>query len=213
MTRRPRILLIATAAAIAAAIGFLALANSGLLRIEVWERDTPLTAPITVTAVRDGALTLADGRALRPAGITRADTVSAEDFDRALRVITAQGVTITRDLGDGRAFLGAEPRFYNWCGTRGDNGNPWARCAGWYIQCPISELLIQSAYADPALDQPGLTPHERWRLEGVEHFNPIAERPTTISEELVALEVDGYERLFSVYDELLEAMWKPPPAP
>jgi hypothetical protein len=74
-------------------------------------------------------------------------------------------------------------------------------------------MLIQSAYATPAPDQPGLTPRERWRLEGVEHIGDIAESPTRVSPELNAFRYAGGERYFSTYDEFLEAVWMPPPTP
>jgi hypothetical protein len=211
MKQGPRSLAIAVTVGVAALATLIILARTGTFRAEVWERDTPLIHPIAVTSVQNGSLTLADGRTLRPAGISRPDTVSPDNFDLALRVMCDQGVLVLRDLGDGTAFLLAEPRFYNWCGTRGYKGNPWARWAGSYLQAPVSELLIQSAYAQPALDQAGLTPRERWRLEGAEHLDAIAESPRRVSEELAAFEFNGIERNLSEYETLLEMLWKPPP--
>lgn len=184
----------------------------GVFDFDVWERDAPLLNPIAVTRVHNGTLMLADGRTLRPAGVRRIDGVSIEDYDRALRVMTAQGVVVLRDLGDGSAFLLSEPKFYNWSGTRGYKGNAWARWGGSYLRCPLSELLIQSAYAESDLDQAGLTARERWRLEGVRQIG-VDKSPTRISEGLAALRYDGNERFLRDYDAVLEMLWTPPPSP
>jgi hypothetical protein len=199
--------IIAVFGAIAA---FAILSEYGAFNVEVWERENPLKNPVAVTNVSNGTITLADGRSFRPAGVQRAHNVSIEDYDYALGVIAAQGVVVARDLGDGRALMLAEPKFYNWCGTRGYNGNPWARWAGSYIQCPISEVLVQSGYGQLDLDTPGLTPRERWRLKGIEHVCPIAESPTRISRDLSAFRYGGIESCFDNYDEMLESVWKPP---
>lgn len=196
-----------------ALIVVLILSESGAFNVDIWKRENPLANAIPVRRVLDGALSLADGRSFRPAGITRRETVSRADFDAALTTITAQGIVVIRDLGDGRALLMAEPKFYNWCGTRNYRGNPWARWAGSFLQCPVSELLIQSGYAAPALDQPGFTPLELWRLEGALHASPQPTEPTQLSSTLTALRYDGSSNAFDHYDEFLEAVWKPPPNP
>jgi hypothetical protein len=213
MKRGPRCIAIAVAAAVGAVVTFLVLSESGAFNTEVWEREDPLVNPSTVASVREGTITLVDRRAFRPAGVGRRDEVSSDDYDRALRVIVAQGVVVIRDLGDGRAFLVAEPRFYNWCGTRAYNANPWARWAGSYLRCPVSELLIQLAYAKPVLDQPGLSSRERWRLEGVGQIGGVADSPTPISQTLAAFRYNGSERYLGDYDTMLETVWKPPPSP
>lgn len=201
------------AAALLLVVGLLTLLSLvGVFDFDVWERDAPLFNPIAVTSVHNGTLMLADGRTLRPAGVRRSDGVSSEAYDRALRVMCAQGVVLLRDLGDGSAFLACEPKFYNWCGTRHHNGNPWARWGGAYLQCPMSELLIQSAYAESDLDQSGLAARERWRLEGVRHLGVDAS-PTRISEGLAALRYDGNERFLRDYDAVLEMLWTTPPSP
>jgi hypothetical protein len=201
------------AAALLLVVGLLTLLSLvGVFDFDVWERDAPLLNPIAVTGVHNGTLMLADGRTLRPAGVRRIDGVSIEDYDRALRVMTAQGVVVLRDLGDGSAFLLSEPRFYNWSGTRNYKGNAWARWGGSYLQCPLSELLIQSAYAESDLDQSGLTARERWRLEGVRQIG-VDKSPTRISEGLAALRYDGNERFLRDYDAVLEMLWTPPPSP
>ncbi len=190
-----------------------ALSATELFDYDVWTREHRLVSPTEVTSVRDGTITLADGRAFRPAGVRRSKDVTSQDFDKALRVIVAQGVFVTRDLGDGSATLVAEPKFYNWCGTRGADGIPWKRNAGWYLPCPVSELLIQTAYAIPDLDQPGLTPKERWRIEGVEHLGAMDDAPTRIFDELNALRFGGHAIYLDNYDATLELMWKAPPSP
>ena len=196
---------------VAAFIAFSALSESGVFDYDVWKREDPLVSPLTVTSVREGAITLIDGRVFHPAGVRRPEGVAADDYDNALRIIVAQGVVVVRDLGDGSAFLLAEPKFYNSCGTRNADGIPWKRWAGSYLQCPVSELLVQTAYAVPVLDQDRLTARERWRLEGVEHIGAIAESPTRISMELGAFN-GGNESYLRDYDATLELMWKPAPS-
>ena len=134
--------------AIPIVISFLVLAPTCIFVRERWVRDNPMKNAIGVVAVRNGAVTLADGRIFRPAGVSRAEAISTEEYDRALRVIVRQGVVVIRDLGDGRAFLRTEPKFYNWCGTSGT----FTHWAGSYIQCPLSELLIYAGYARAEVD-------------------------------------------------------------
>lgn len=209
MKRRPRTITIAVGI-IAILVVCFVLSAAGVFDYDVWKRENPLVSPTAVTTVQDGTITLADGRTFRPAGIDRRAEVAPDKYDAAIRVIVAQGVVVLRELGDGRAFLLAEPKFYNSCGTRNMDGIPWKRWGGSYLQCPVSELLIQSAYAKPALDQPGLKPKERWRLEGVEHIG-LEDSPTCISVELNALEFGGLESYFKNYDEVLELLWTPSP--
>lgn len=191
------------------AVGVLSL--TGVVNYDVWTREQPLLAPIGATSVRDGAVVLADGRVLCPAGVRRVDGVSVEDYDLALRVIVAQGVVVVRDLGDGTAILRAEPRFYNPCGTRRMDGNPLKRWGGSYIQCPESELLLQTGYATPALDHAGLSAKERWRLEGATQLSGVPETP--IADRLMAFRSGGESNWFGDYDGILETVWKPPPSP
>lgn len=184
-----------------------------LFHKEVWTRDHPLLNPIPVTQVAGGVLTLADGRKLRPAGIRRAEGVTPADYDLALRTLTAQGVLVNRTLDDARAILTAEPKFYNWCGTRGMQGDPYAHWAGGYYPCPVSEFLIIARYAEPDPDQPGLTPHERWRIEGAVNFWPEQEGPLTIRThpDLTAFRYDARASLLTDYDTRLEIAWPTPP--
>jgi hypothetical protein len=183
----------------------------GFFVSEVWTREQPLTNAVSVASVHDGVIQLSDGRRLRPAGVQRHTGVSAEEFDQALCVMTAQGLVVNRDLGDGRAFMTVEPKFYNWCGTRGYKGRPWAHWAGGYVACPLSELLIQSAHATPDLHEDGLTSHELWRLEGVLHVEWIADVPTKVSHDLVALRYDGTPLFWRTFESELEVLWRPPP--
>ena len=212
MKRAPRTILITAIAVVAAFVVFIVLSASGVFDVDVWERENPLANAIVVTTVQDGTVTLSDGRTFRPAGVRRRENVSVEDYDDALRVIVAQGVVVTRDLGDGTAFLLAEPKYYNWCGTRcGYKGNPWARWAGSYLQRPLSELLILSAYAQPDLEQATLTAREQWRLEGVERFVRSGAQPVRVSDNLVALTYNGNVTTLDDFDAKLAVLWKPPP--
>lgn len=213
MKRRPRTIDFLFAGMAVAMGVFFALSENGAFNTEIWKREDPLVNPIAITSVRDGAITLADGRTIRPAGVRRRTSVAAEDYDHALRLVGAQGVVVIRDLGDGTAFLLAEPKFYNWDGTRNYEGSPWKRWAGSYLRCPVSEFLILSAYASPAPEQAGLTEHERWRLEGVDHLGGIGESPRRISDALAAFRYDGSESYLSDYDTNLELIWKAPPPP
>lgn len=214
MKRGPRTILIISITLVAALVVFILLSANGIFDIEIWERESPLPNAMSVTTVRDGTVTLSDGRTFRLAGVRRREDVSVEDYDNALRVMVAQGVVVTRDLGDGTAFLLGEPKFYNWCGTRcGYKGNPWARWAGSYLQRPLSELLIFSAYARPDLEQASLTARERWRLEGVGRFVRTGARPVGVSRDLVALEYSGSVSTLDSFDAKLEVLWKPAPLP
>lgn len=103
---------------------------------------------------------LADGRRFAPAGVKRKASVSQSDFDTALRIACAQGVEVTRDLGDGRAFLLADPKFWNWCGTH----DGWRHWAGGTVSCPLSEFLVLAGYAEFDDRQEGLTDRERCRF-------------------------------------------------
>jgi hypothetical protein len=213
MDRSYRRLVIALVALVAAVAGFVVLAEIGAFNTEVWVRESPLIGAIKVTGVQDGVISLADGRALTPAGVVPCNGVSVEQYDEALRVMVAQGVVVMRDLGDGRAFLLVEPKFYNWCGTRGYEGNPWAHWAGIYLPAPLCELLVQTGYAQYDPDEPGLTARERWRLEGVPQLGGVANSPVRISSRLVALQYDSQAHLWSDYEAFLEAVWKPAPSP
>jgi hypothetical protein len=199
------------AAGLLAAAAVVVVFGTGLLHKEVWTRDTPLANPIAVTQVRAGALTLADGRVLRPAGIRRAEGITPDDYDLALRVLTAQGVLVDRTLDDARAMLTAEPKFYNWCGTRGMAGDPFAHWAGCYVQSPVSEFLIHAGYAEADLDQPGLTEREQWRLEGATHLPPERKTPIPARAESMAFEYEGGLQSFADYEGWLEVLWPPHP--
>lgn len=210
MSIRRRIFLI-TAAAVLAAAGLGTVAFLGGAS-DVWDRKAPLIDAIPVVSVHEGVLTLADGRSFRPAGISRREPVSQSELDRAIRAITAQGVTVTRDLGDGRAFLLAEPKFYNPSGTRAYYRNRWLYWAGKYVECPLSELLIQTAFADPALTEPDLTPREIWRLQGAQSLAYPDSARTRISTDGGALRHDSHMcGIFEDYEWYLDAAWKPPP--
>ncbi|MBX9737600.1 MAG: hypothetical protein K2X32_11810 [Phycisphaerales bacterium] len=198
---------------VAAVTMLIVLGANNFLVTDIWYRENPLVDPVSVISVHEGKITLRDGRVFRPAGVQRAKNVSPDEFDTALRVMCAQGVVLIRDLGDGSAFLLAEPKYYNPCGTRNHNGIPWQRSAGRYFQCPLSEFLIQSGYAVCDLNRPGLTARERWRLEGVEHIAGVDPEPRWIAVEIAAFRQGGDERSFEDYDATLELMWKPPPAP
>lgn len=172
-----------------------------------WTRDNPLIGAVAVTAIKDGAITLADGRCFRPAAVRQRANVSAAEYDAALRAITNQGVVVVRDLGDGSALLLAEPKFYNWC------GNSAPHWAGSYYQCPVTDLLVRTAYADPWLDQPGLTARERCRLEGLGSLFHIEDTPIELSRDGTAFRLEGDERHLIDYEGMLETFGKVPPPP
>jgi hypothetical protein len=75
----------------------------------------------------------------------------------------------------------------------------------------VSELLICSANAEADLDEAGLTPRERWRLEGVGTLGIVGDEPTSVSDRSIAMRFDGSVRLLGDYELNLERMWKPPP--
>ena len=212
MRRMPRKFAIAIIAVVAAVAACLFFSPNGLFNLEVWEREKPLVNPVAVTSVREGVITLANGRTIRPAGVRRREGVSVDAYDNAIRVMAAQGVEIDRDLGDGTAFLKAKPKSYNWCGTRGYKGNPFARWAGSYFQCSLSELLIRSGCAASDLDNNGLTDRERWRLVGIEQIGRQRKSELRISKDSGAICYDVF-----LCDECsgrdLQILWRPMQSP
>jgi len=136
-----------------------------------WKRDHPLQGATQVERVENGVITLAGGEHIRPAGIREAPGLGPGEFDIFLRVATAQGVVIERQVDDSSALLQVEPRFWNWCGTSQRSKN-WA---GSYLQSPLSELAIICGVADPDLAQPGLSDQESERLAACEQLRPGVE--------------------------------------
>ncbi|MEZ6233794.1 MAG: hypothetical protein R3B68_06355 [Phycisphaerales bacterium] len=178
----------------------------GSLAPEWWDRKHPLAAPLSVDGVADGRITLADGRVFEPAGIRWAPGVDPAARDEFLRVVVARGVEIDRDLGDGRAFLRAEPRFYNWCGTCREQRRNWA---GSYAQVPLSEYLVYSGAAEPDTAQAGLTARDRWRLDGVDDLF-IIQPIESAQARRDALPFDAWAGMFVDYERLLAAQVSPP---
>ncbi|MBL0871400.1 MAG: hypothetical protein IBJ18_12580 [Phycisphaerales bacterium] len=204
-----RTITIILACTIAAAITLVVLDELDTFTVDFWDRKHPLVNPLAVTSVESGRITLADGRVLTPAGIRRRDNITDQQFDDALRTCVAQGVIINRDLKDGRAFLTVEPKFYNWCGTCARKRGSRKRWKGTYFQAPLSELLVVQGYAHIELDQPNLTPLERWRLEGTKHLNP-PDKPNWILIETPAFRYDTTPAYMLDYDDFLEIYSKPP---
>ncbi|MBS0188319.1 MAG: hypothetical protein JSS51_09630 [Planctomycetes bacterium] len=197
---------------VAAYMAFRVIDEQGAFDTTFWTRENPLQGAIQVHEVRDGVLKLVDGRSFRPAGVWRGAWMTTEQFDSVLSVMAAQGVVIDRDVGDGSAFMTVEPKFYNWCGTRGCGGrNRHERWAGGYFVCPMSYLLIQACYADPDVQQAGLSATDQWRLQGT---NRICERrggPNNWSQTNKAFRYDVFVRDFANLDETIEREWKPRP--
>jgi hypothetical protein len=171
-------------------------------REESWRRPNPLMNPISVVEVRDGMITLEDGRVMQPAGVVPAQGISAESWDRFLRVSTAHGVEVERVLDEDRALLRVEAKFYNWCGTCRSRGGNWA---GDYVQAGLGELAILCGYADLAPDQSELTEQELWRLRGCVELRPDQE-PFRISESSNALRFDSVAFMLRDIDNYIEAV-------
>lgn len=172
---------------------------------ERWDREHPLTNPDVVVGVEGGRLTLADGRVLEPAGVARTEEVDPATYDAFLRAVTAQGIEVVRDLGDGRAMMRAEPKFWNWCGTCRRRGGNWA---GSYFNVSLSEYLCYAGYAVPVEDQQGLTPRERWRLAAAEEFY-VQPEPLGFRDD--AIVYDSGARNFFDWDVIAEVFAGPPP--
>ena len=79
----------------AALTTFIVLSANGVFDYDVWYRETPLRDPITVTSVRDGTMTLADGRSFK-AAIIGADA----DLDVAVLKVDAGTPLPQVPLGD-----------------------------------------------------------------------------------------------------------------
>ncbi len=180
---------------------------------QIWIREHPLSNPLAIAGVSEGFITLDDGRKFKPAGIRRHDRVNQTDYDRILEAVVAQGVKVVRDLGDHRALLVAEPKFYNWCGTYNSSWLGSTRWAGTYHQVPVSELLIAEGVAEPDVGQLGLTALERWRLQGVRNALVMYSAPDIAKIHDSALRYGGWERELSNLDESLTDMVGPPPKP
>ena len=164
--RRLEILLVgALVVSIVVVAAYFTLEFSGVLDRDVWTREHPLTSPIAVVSVKDGVVTLSDGRSFAPAGVERAQIITPAKYDEALAAATDQGVEVLLDLGSGRAALMCEPKFHNTCGTRGYKGDRHAWWAGGTFGCRLSEFLIYSGYATITTGKPELPPREQWRLE------------------------------------------------
>lgn len=196
----------------AGGVFFLVLPGLGIVVREVWTRGVPLVAPLVATSVHDGAITLADGRTFRLAGVARREGVPAAEYDGALRAMVAQGVVVVRDLGNGSALLVGEPRFHNWCGTH----RGWTHWAGALIQCPLSELLVLGGWADANPTESGLTSREAWRIEGVVHAFSVSSRPRRVLtlREGPAIDFSSDEWALSDQercDRFIEDVWKAPP--
>ncbi len=179
-------------------------------RKSFWTRKTPLVDPIACTSVKDGVVTLADGRSFRAAGVSKLEEVSATDYDAALVVMVAQGVVMERDLGDGRAFLTVEPKFANTCGTCGRNyGGRFGYWSGNMYKGSLSHFLICTGYARADLSEPGLTKRDRWRLTGVEEHLKLTE-PLEIWRPGQSFRYETNGRGLAEVDEFLE-LWSNPP--
>lgn len=195
------------AIAIAVVVTFLVLASNGAFVREEWTRENPLVHSIPVVRIQGGAIELSDGRTFRPAGVARLDSASSAEYDHALGVMGAQGVVIVRDLGDGRAFLLVEPKFYNWCGTR----SMFHHWAGGYFQCGLSELLVHAGYARVEEMESGISPQERWRLESVVHVAGIEDAPKRISTDGKSLRYTAAIHSLQYTDDDIASLWKPAP--
>jgi len=169
-------------------------------REESWRRPNPLMNPISVVEVHDGMLTLEDGRVLQPAGVVPAQGNPAEAWDQFLRSSTAQGIRVERMLGNDRAMLRVEAKFYNWCGTSRSRG--WA---GDYVQAGLGELAILCGYADLAPDHDDLTEQELWRLRGCVELR-LDQEPIRISESSNALRFDSVAFMLRDLDNYIEAV-------
>ncbi|MBY0311107.1 MAG: hypothetical protein K2W85_03465 [Phycisphaerales bacterium] len=184
----------------------------GLIKTDNWVRNAPLSDPIIVRTVQDGTLILEDGTSVRPAGVRRAPGVPSAEYDSALAIMVAQGVIVHRVCDDGSAFLIAEPRFYNYCGTRRTLGLFSTRTAGWYFRYPLSELLVHSGFAEPDPFSITLSANDRWRIDGMHHIGKSRGRVRVVNTTLNALQVEPSDSNGRDIDLIVEACWKPPPA-
>lgn len=196
---------VSAVAALLLALGVTLSYVSGTPSFNVWNRPSPLVGAVPVVSVHDGVMVLADGRAFTPDGVRRANGLAPEQFDLVLRVAGAQGVVVERDLGDGRAMVTVEPRFYNGCGSH----SGWTRWAGSYVRHTLSQFLVLMGYAAFDPSQAGLTPMERWRLEGAAH---IAGRPADLPwAPGAAFHFSGaMGELSPNLDEYITCLWQPP---
>lgn len=170
-----------------------------------WIRNKPLATPLAVSSVSDGSITLANGCVLRPAGIVRSPTVSAEEYDAALRTMTAQGVEVRDLVSDETAMLQAEPKFYNWCGTSS------RRWPGSYFQCGVSEAMVYLGFADLDMTSATLKPLDQWRLEGARRIRDTEQTRTDINDRMSAFSYSGSAKILEDFDGWIEVLYQPPP--
>lgn len=134
-----------------------------------WKREHPLLHPTRVRSVAHGAISLADGRVIVPAGVQRRQEVTQEEYDAFLTAAATQGIEVIRETGPDSALLLSEPRFWNSCGTSN------RRWPGSYIRWPLSELLIIAGYADPLPESESRLHPEEWnRLADAALYRELA---------------------------------------
>ncbi|MEN3943300.1 hypothetical protein WJU23_18515 [Prosthecobacter sp. SYSU 5D2] len=136
--------------------GFLIeMSPSGVLIRKV-VRENPLTAPDPVFDITRDEILTAKG-SFRLAGIcipkNTSDLAAALTF---LRLCTAQGIEVIRQVNPSSQMLRCEPRILHWCGNDPVEAH--------YEQHNLNELIVAMGYASFE-DSSGLTDVERARLK------------------------------------------------
>jgi len=133
----------------------------------VWHRreirDNPLKSPLTVASVENGVLH-ANQHEFKLAGLDiPKDPVIARQANELLKVATAQGVEVIREIAPGGPYiLRCEPRIWHWCGD-----DP---VAAHFEQFNLNDLLIAYGFATVDLTGGSLSDPERKRLEGAQGY-------------------------------------------
>jgi hypothetical protein len=135
-------------------LAWLLLSDFPLIKKE--ERKNPLTAPITINRIEGTQIHTSQG-SFKLAGVKfPTDSVSLEKANQFLKIATAQGIEVIRQVNNETAILRCEPRIYHWCGNDPVSAH--------YEQHNLNELLIALGYATFDTEADGLTEKEKQRF-------------------------------------------------
>lgn len=136
--------------------GLLNITSPGDISSRHVERDNPLAAPVPVLGIHGGQIVTATD-SFQLAGVRLPeDSTELSSALEFLRVCTAQGIEMIRQVGPSSQMIRGEPRIYHWCGVDS--------VAAHYEQHNLNELIVALGYAFFE-DSTELTEVERARLK------------------------------------------------
>lgn len=135
-------------------LAWLLLSDFPLIKKE--ERKNPLTAPITINHIEGTQIHTPQG-SFKLAGVKfPSDSTGLKTANQFLKIATAQGIEVIRQVNNETAILRCEPRIYHWCGNDPVSAH--------YEQHNLNELLIILGYAAFDTEADGLTEQEKQRF-------------------------------------------------